>query len=62
MENFLQHNRSSMYDFVYDQIVIYGELFSTTIVTHILKRTESKLTGSMPETACEQTAPIEMHR
>ena len=38
MENFLQHNRSSKYDFVYDQIVIYGELISTTIVHEYLEK------------------------
>jgi aspartate kinase len=36
LENFLQHNRSSNYDFVYDQVVIYGELLSTTIVSQYL--------------------------
>lgn len=36
LENFLNHNRSSNYDFVYDQVVIYGELLSTTIVSHYL--------------------------
>ena len=36
LENFLQHNRSTQYDFVYDQIVSYGELLSTTIVSEFL--------------------------
>lgn len=36
LENFLQHNRSQQYDFVYDQVVIYGELLSTTIVSEYL--------------------------
>ncbi|WP_324720383.1 aspartate kinase [Salinimicrobium sp. HB62] len=36
LENFLNHNRSTNYDFVYDQVVIYGELLSTTIVSHFL--------------------------
>lgn len=36
LENFLQHNRSQQYDFVYDQVVIYGELLSTTIVSEFL--------------------------
>lgn len=36
MENFLNHNRSQQYDFVYDQVVIYGELLSTTIVSEYL--------------------------
>ncbi len=33
LENFLLHNRSTNYDFVYDQVVIYGELLSTNIVS-----------------------------
>lgn len=33
LENFLNHNRSTNYDFIYDQVVIYGELLSTTIVS-----------------------------
>ena len=32
LENFMEHNKSTQYDFVYDQIVCYGELLSTTIV------------------------------
>ncbi|MBT8319334.1 MAG: aspartate kinase [Gramella sp.] len=36
LENFLQHNRSHNYDFVYDQIVSYGELVSTTIICEYL--------------------------
>ena len=36
LENFLNHNRSKKYDFVYDQVVIYGELLSTTIVSQYL--------------------------
>lgn len=36
LENFLQHNKSIQYDFVYDQIVSYGELISTTIVSEYL--------------------------
>ncbi|MCG9970669.1 aspartate kinase [Christiangramia crocea] len=36
LENFLQHNKSTQYDFVYDQIVSYGELISTTIVSEYL--------------------------
>src|SRR5690554_2650096 len=31
LENFLRHNKSTKYDFVYDQTVCYGELLSTTI-------------------------------
>ena len=36
LENFIQHNKSTQYDFVYDQIVSYGELVSTTIVSEYL--------------------------
>ena len=36
LENFLRHNRSEKYDFVYDQVVCYGELISTTIVSEYL--------------------------
>ncbi|WP_089666894.1 aspartate kinase [Gramella sp. MAR_2010_147] len=36
LENFLQHNKSNRYDFVYDQIVSFGELASTTIVSEYL--------------------------
>lgn len=36
LENFLQHNKSNKYDFVYDQIVSFGELISTTIVSDYL--------------------------
>ncbi len=36
LENFLQHNKSNRYDFVYDQIVSFGELVSTTIVSEYL--------------------------
>ena len=36
LENFLQHNKSHQYDFVYDQVVSYGELVSTTIVSEYL--------------------------
>tara|TARA_R100000935_G_scaffold56003_1_gene86709 strand:+ start:145 stop:1398 length:1254 start_codon:yes stop_codon:yes gene_type:complete len=31
--NFMEHNKSTKYDFVYDQLVCYGELISTTIVS-----------------------------
>jgi aspartate kinase len=31
---FSAHNKSPNYDFVYDQVVSYGELISTTILTH----------------------------
>ena len=36
LENFLEHNKSTQYDFVYDQIVSYGELISTMIVSEYL--------------------------
>ncbi|MCO6147267.1 aspartate kinase [Flavobacterium sp. NRK1] len=34
LENFLQHNKSPNYNFVYDQVVSLGEVLSTTIVSH----------------------------
>lgn len=37
LENFLKHNKSKKYDFVYDQIVCYGELISTSIVSAYLE-------------------------
>ena len=37
LQNFMKHNKSAQYDFVYDQIVCYGELISTTIVSEYLK-------------------------
>ncbi|TDD99293.1 aspartate kinase [Flavobacterium cellulosilyticum] len=36
LEYFLIHNKSPNYDFVYDQIVSYGELISTTILSHFM--------------------------
>ncbi|TRO64562.1 aspartate kinase [Christiangramia sabulilitoris] len=36
LENFLEHNKSNQYDFVYDQIVSYGEFVSTTIISEYL--------------------------
>ncbi|MGB8704229.1 MAG: aspartate kinase [Gillisia sp.] len=36
MLNFMKHNKSVQYDFVYDQIVCFGELLSTTIVSEFL--------------------------
>ncbi len=38
LENFISHNKSTQYDFVYDQIVCYGELASSTIVSEYLKQ------------------------
>src|SRR5690625_2885818 len=37
IESFLKVNKSENYDFVYDQIVPYGELMSTTIVSEYLR-------------------------
>jgi len=34
LKNFLSHNKSTNYSFVYDQVVSYGELLSTQIVAH----------------------------
>ena len=36
LEYFLNHNKSPNYNFVYDQIVSYGELISTTILSHFM--------------------------
>jgi aspartate kinase len=36
LEYFLNHNKSPNYNFVYDQIVSYGELISTTILSHYM--------------------------
>ncbi|MEZ7499056.1 aspartate kinase [Flavobacterium sp. Arc3] len=36
LEYFLAHNKSPNYNFVYDQVVSYGELISTTILTHFM--------------------------
>jgi aspartate kinase len=36
LEYFLNHNKSPNYNFVYDQIVSYGELVSTTILAHYM--------------------------
>lgn len=37
LKEFLARNKSPQYDFVYDQVVSYGELLSTTIVSAYLK-------------------------
>jgi aspartate kinase len=37
LEYFLSHNKSPNYNFVYDQIVSYGELISTTILSHFMR-------------------------
>ena len=34
LENFLKNNKSPNYNFVYDQIVSFGEIISTTIISH----------------------------
>jgi aspartate kinase len=34
LEYFLRSNKSPNYNFVYDQVVSYGELISTTIISH----------------------------
>ncbi|MFM1753510.1 MAG: hypothetical protein RLZZ236_449 [Bacteroidota bacterium] len=36
LEYFLAHNKSPNYNFVYDQIVSFGELVSTTILSHFM--------------------------
>ena len=36
MEYFLSHNKSPNYNFVYDQIVSFGEIVSTTIISYYL--------------------------
>jgi aspartate kinase len=36
LDQFLSHNKSPNYNFVYDQVVSYGELLSTIIVGHYL--------------------------
>jgi aspartate kinase len=36
LDYFLTHNKSPNYNFVYDQIVSYGEIISTTILSHYM--------------------------
>lgn len=38
LENFLRHNKSVKYDFVYDQVIGYGELLSTCIISEYLNQ------------------------
>lgn len=38
LNNFMKHNKSAQYDFVYDQMVCFGELISSTIVSEYLKQ------------------------
>ena len=33
---FFEHNKSPNYNFVYDQVIGFGELISTTIISHYL--------------------------
>ena len=40
LEDFLEHNRSQNHAFVYDQVVSYGELISTTIVSTFLNEND----------------------
>lgn len=42
LEYFIRSNKSPNYNFVYDQIVSYGELVSTTIVSHYFNHVELK--------------------
>ncbi|RZJ30971.1 MAG: aspartate kinase [Flavobacterium sp.] len=42
MDHFLSHNKSPNYNFVYDQIVSYGELISTTIISGYMNSTGFK--------------------
>lgn len=42
LEYFLNHNKSPNYNFVYDQIVSFGELISTTILGHYMNYRDIK--------------------
>lgn len=42
LEYFLRSNKSPNYNFVYDQVINYGELLSTTIVSHYFNYKELK--------------------
>ncbi|HLA54536.1 MAG TPA: aspartate kinase [Flavobacterium sp.] len=42
LEYFLKNNKSPNYNFVYDQIVSYGELISTTIISHYMNSRDIK--------------------
>ncbi|SDZ84953.1 aspartate kinase [Flavobacterium gillisiae] len=42
LEYFLAHNKSPNYNFVYDQVVSYGELISTTILAHFMNHMDIK--------------------
>ena len=40
LESFLQRNKSPNYDYVYDQVISFGELISTTIISAYLEKNE----------------------
>lgn len=42
LESFLKNNKSPNYNFVYDQIVSFGEIISTTIISHYFNYRELK--------------------
>jgi aspartate kinase len=42
LEYFLRSNKSPNYSFVYDQVISYGEILSTTIVSHYFNEQELK--------------------
>jgi len=42
LEYFLNHNKSPNYNFVYDQIVSFGELISTTLLSHYMNYKDIK--------------------
>ena len=42
LEYFLRSNKSPNYNFVYDQVISYGEIVSTTIVSHYFNHKELK--------------------
>ena len=44
LEHFLSHNKSPNYNFVYDQIVSFGELLSTTVLSHYMNYRDLKTT------------------
>jgi aspartate kinase len=44
LEHFLSHNKSPNYNFVYDQVVSFGELLSTTILSHYMNYRDLKTT------------------
>lgn len=44
LEHFFSHNKSPNYNFVYDQIVSFGELLSTTILSHYMNHRDLKTT------------------